>query len=345
MHQKVSLVIPGRNASGTICACLDAVVPLLEIGPLEEVIFVDDGSTDDTLRIVSTYPVKCISGLGTGPGGARNLGWRAATGSIIWFIDSDCVAEPEALERLLPHLDNLEVGGVGGSYGNMRPDSLLACLIHEEIISRHEAMRTEVNFLGSFNVCYRRSVLEEVGGFDEHQVNGPGKPGAEDADLAYRVHRAGHRLHFEPTSRVGHFHPTSLRQYLRSQRIHGYWRVNLHLRHPRTGIGDAYSSMVDHVQPPLAMLILVAALGLFIPGVLPYSGWLVTALLVLMMLAQIPATVRLMRRTGRPRYLAFAGMSFLRSFWRGIGLTAGMIGALRHGRGRMSMKGCSYACR
>lgn len=323
----VSLVIPGRNAAGTIRPCLEAVVPLLERGELTEILFVDDGSSDDTCEIAGSYPVRVLHGPRGGPGAARNCGWRAASGDLIWFIDSDCVAEPGALARLVAHLGDPEVAGAGGSYGNMRPDSLLACMIHEEIVARHSVMPVEVNFLGSFNVLYRRTALEEVGGFDTQWVNGPGRPGAEDADLAYRVVRAGHRLHFERESRVGHFHPTRLMRYLRSQRIHGCLRVNLHLRHPHTGTGDVYSSLVDHGQPPLAMLTIA-----LIPAMLwPPLVWAAPAALFGLGLMQLPMTLRLIRRTGSVRFLAFIPLGMLRAFARGFGLTQGCLAAIADG--------------
>ncbi len=326
-ERRVSLVIPGRNCTATIRQCLDAVVPLLRPSgaPLSEIIFVDDGSTDQTPQIVHDYPVTCVRGEGGGPGAARNLGWQAAHNELVWFIDSDCVAEPDALALLLGHLDEPRVGGVGGSYANLATDSLLACLIHEEIIGRHRSMPTEVNFLGSFNVVYRRSVLESVDGFDERWVNGPGKPGAEDADLAYRVRAAGYLLHFEPRSRVGHYHPTSLRRYLRAQRIHGRWRVNLHLRHPRTAGGDVYSSMIDHGQPFVALLIVAA-----LPTVaFPATRWVVPALALVLLLMQIPITSSTIRRTRRWRCAAFAPLGIARAFARGFGLVQGLWGALR----------------
>ena len=332
-EKRVSLVIPGLNCSRTIRQCLTAALSVLHEGRsgLEEIIFVDDGSTDDTARIVAEYPVRYLSGRKGGPGSARNVGWRAAQSDLIWFVDSDCVARPDALACLVPHLEDPTVAGGGGSYDNLCPHSLLALMIHEEIIQRHLAMGPEVDFLAGFNVLYRRRVLEEAGGFDEHLFNGPGRPGAEEAELAYRIHAAGHLLRFEPRSKVGHYHPTVLRRYLRSQRIHGYFRVNLHLRHPHTGAGDTYSSIVDHVQPPLALLSLPAAALAFLPA----WRFLAVVPLVLLLLAQIPLAAKLCRRLRQVRYLAFVPLGFIRAYWRGIGMAHAIFAQLvRHLRGQ-----------
>jgi cellulose synthase/poly-beta-1,6-N-acetylglucosamine synthase-like glycosyltransferase len=303
---------------------LEAVVPLIGKDGLEEIIFVDDGSTDETAVIVRQFPVRYIAGNGRGPGSARNIGWQAATNPIVWFIDSDCVAEPNALHWLLPHLEDPSVAGVGGSYENMCPDSLLACLIHEEIIERHRSMEKNVNYLGSFNVLYRRQILEGVGGFDERHFNGPGSPGAEDIELAYRIHDTGYDLLFEPRSHVRHFHPTSMRRYLRAQRHHGYWRAQLYLRHPTKMTGDAYSSTVDHAQPPVATLVLTSLPFLaYSPVRLAASG-----LVLSLALLQVPMTRRLLRRTGKWQYAFFPPMGMIRAFARGVGMTTGLFAAM-----------------
>lgn len=313
----VSLVIPGRNCERTIRRCLEAACAIAakEGSPLREIIFVDDGSTDATAAIVAEFPVSLIRGEGRGPGAARNAGWRAATNPLIWFVDSDCVAEPDALAHLLPHLDDPKVGGVSGSYGIMNPHSLLARLIHEEIIQRHLAMPVEVNFLATFNVLYRREALERVGGLDERFLKG------QDAELSFRVMEAGYTLHFEIESRVRHFHEERLLKYLRVQRQQGYWRVWLHLRHAGHARGDSYSSLLDHVQPPLAMLCLPGSLLALVPG----ARWLALLGPALLLLAQVPLTARLVARTRRADMLAFAPMSFLRAFWRGVGMSLATV--------------------
>ncbi len=201
----VSLVIPARNAARTVRRCLDSVVPMLQSGFLTEILCVDDGSVDATCEIASSYPITTLVGKGEGPGAARNLGWRAARGDLVWFIDSDCVAHSGSLAKLLAQFDSSRIAGVGGSYSNLYPESLVATLIHEEIVARHRRMESEVNFLATFNVVYRRSVLEEVRGFDESLKL------AQDAELAYRIRDHGYRLRFESESVVAHHHPTSLR--------------------------------------------------------------------------------------------------------------------------------------
>lgn len=306
----VTLVIPARNAAETIDACLGAIIPIREQGDLAQVLLVDDGSTDDTAARAERYPgVRVVRGRGKGPGAARNLGWRNAKTPFVWFVDSDCVAEPDALRTLLVHMQDPEVAAVSGTYGNMRPDSLLATLIHEEIVLRHARMPTEVGFLATFNVLYRRSALASVSGFDERFLKG------QDAELSFRVRKDGGRLHFEPRSVVKHFHEDVLAPYLRVQRAQGYWRMWLYAAHPEKMPGDSYSDLTDHLQPPLALLSLaLLPLG---PLALPALGALAAL--------PVPMAARIARRTGDPRHLLYAPMSTVRAYARALGMAEGTV--------------------
>ena len=318
MSPTVCLVIPARNAARTLRPCLTAAVTILDQGQLARIIVVDDGSTDETAGIAAEFPVTCLRSPPSGRSGARNLGWRTCSEEIIWFTDADCVAEPDALRHLLSPFEDPDVGGVGGSFSMPNGGPLVSRLIHEEIIQRHRAMPTRINFVATGNAAYRRTALEQVGGFDERFAR------AQDADLAYRVRAAGFELAFARDSRVMHFHSTRLSPYLRTQAHQGYWRVWLHLRHTGSAAGDSYSGFVDHLQPPLAVLLLAS---------LPTLAWpatrIVAPVLVLLLgLAQVPYTARLVRRTRSRKYLAYAPMSFLRAFARGIGMTAGVVAHL-----------------
>lgn len=97
----ISVVIPAFNREETIIACLDSIVR--QTYPAWEVIVVDDGSTDGTVRTVDSYHdkrVRCIrSDRNAGAQAARNTGIRAAKGEWIAFQDSDDTWAPEKLER------------------------------------------------------------------------------------------------------------------------------------------------------------------------------------------------------------------------------------------------------
>ncbi|MBI4639086.1 MAG: glycosyltransferase, partial [Candidatus Tectomicrobia bacterium] len=243
----VSIIIPVFNASKTIArtieACLSQTYPQEKL----EVIVVDDGSTDRTREIVTHYPVVLVSQRNSGPAAARNRGWRASKGEMICFTDADCIPEKEWISKLVKKYTSQEIGGVGGSYGIVNCESFLASSIHEEIVERHLKMPSSVDYLGSFNLSYRREVLEETGGFNETYREASG----EDNDLSYRVKKAGYTLLFDPTIVVAHHHPERLFRYLRQQFKHGYWRVLLYLQHPTMIKGDGYSGVGDLAQPPL----------------------------------------------------------------------------------------------
>lgn len=311
---QVTLVIPGRNCASTLERCLESVVPLKESGQLREIIFVNDGSTDETAEIAARYLVQVIQGAGQGPGAARNLGWKSTDSDLIWFIDSDCVAEPGALEILVPRMNESEIAGVGGSYANLFPDSLVASLIHEEIVARHCRMESEVDFLATFNVLYRRSALEETGGFNEQLKL------AQDAELAYRMRAAGHRLGFEIESRVGHHHPRNIWRYLRTQARQGYYRVQLYRQHTTKMSGDSYAGILDYLQPPLGVLACVSLVAT--PWAIGRMAAL--ALVVLLLVLQLPMTCKLVTHKNM-QMCHFVWFGFIRAIARSLGLTRGAV--------------------
>jgi len=316
----VTLVIPGRNCANTIAQCLNAAVPLLNGPLLKEIVFVNDGSTDNTDSVVAQYSVRVVNGKGKGPAAARNLGLKETTTRFVWFIDSDCVVVPDALEILYQHLGESDTIGVGGSYLNSNPDSLLSCLIHEEIILRHRKMSKFVDYLASFNILFRKDMLIELGGFNERFRT------AEDAELSYRVRQSGYQIQFDMNSKVGHFHPTDLKAYLVTQFRHGFWRVFLYLAFPSHAGGDSYSGISDHVQPVLAGL----TIALFLPALVVPSVWTLAALLnLLIVAAALPTTVELCRQTSSNNYLLYLPLSLVRAYARAGGMIAGAVHSVR----------------
>lgn len=320
-HPSVTLVIPGRNCAATLDRCLQSVVPLKESGQLAEIIFVNDGSTDRTAEIATSFPeVTVVSGSGEGAAAARNLGAGKTKSDLIWFVDSDCVAEPDALSILVRHFDDPKVAGAGGTYTNGCPDSLLATIIHEEIVARHATMPSEVNHLATYDVVYRRDMFEELGGFD------PGSFWAHDVEFAYRVVKAGHVLKFDRESRVAHFHPTQLGSYLKKQAKQGYYRIRLYRIHPGGIGGDSYTAWYDISQPLLAAsLVATAALAVALPSLRTVLMLFSAIMAIMLGIACLPMAMQIIKSRPQARLASYVPLAWCRSFFRAAGMLMGVL--------------------
>ena len=91
---QLSIIVPMYNAESYISRCLDSILAQDLVKYNYEIIIVDDGSTDSSLKICKQYAirydfVKIYSQSNKGQGAARNYGLSIATGKYIFFIDSD----------------------------------------------------------------------------------------------------------------------------------------------------------------------------------------------------------------------------------------------------------------
>jgi len=100
---KVSVIIPAYNEEKTIGECLKYLTK--QTYKNFEIIVVDDGSTDKTLKILQelknkNLKLKIVHGKHSGTGAARNLGAKKATGEILVFVDADMIFEKNFLKKL-----------------------------------------------------------------------------------------------------------------------------------------------------------------------------------------------------------------------------------------------------
>jgi glycosyltransferase involved in cell wall biosynthesis len=97
----VSVIIPAYNRATLLPRTLDAV--LAQTAPPDEIIVVDDGSTDGTPEVARRYGgrVRCIVTVNGGDLAARNIGLRAALGRLVAFCDSDDLWRPDFLASML----------------------------------------------------------------------------------------------------------------------------------------------------------------------------------------------------------------------------------------------------
>lgn len=110
MTVKLSVIIPTYNEAQNIASCLTSL--LEQSKKAEEVIVVDDGSTDATTKIVSQYPVTLLKSGHKGPGVSRNFGASKAKGNILVFVDADMSFDKHFLQYLTRPIVNGKAKGV-----------------------------------------------------------------------------------------------------------------------------------------------------------------------------------------------------------------------------------------
>ncbi len=221
-----TVIIPTYNRHAMLRRTLGCLVRQSIGADRFEVLVADDGGSDDTLAVVQGFAgalaVRYVwqEDKGFRAGQARNAGARLANAPLLVFLDSGALAGPRFLEaHLAAHDGATRRVVVGYAYGYNPDDPMPGT---EEVLLSRPPEDTVTHFAGddafhdvrhamlepygfdlqrrplpwdlmwTINVSVRADDFWAVGGFDESFVGW----GAEDAELAYRLHRAGLRFVF-----------------------------------------------------------------------------------------------------------------------------------------------------
>jgi GT2 family glycosyltransferase len=244
----ISVVICAYNAEATLEECLLHTCAL--DFPNLEIIVVDDGSTDRTAEIARGHPrARLVSIPHGGLSVARNEGWKAATGELIAYLDSDAYPTPEWLHYLSLGLYSSAVAAVGGPNVPPVDDPPGA-----QVVARSPGGPVHVligddraEHVPGCNMAFWRYALQEIGGFDPIYTSA-----GDDVDVCWKVLDQGYEIGFHPAALVWHHRRPGLRTYLRQQRGYGRAEALVESRHPDrfTPLGTArwsgriYNSLV-----------------------------------------------------------------------------------------------------
>lgn len=166
----VSVIVPTYNRGALIG---DTIVNLLkQTVPPYEIIIIDDGSTDESAKIVRSFGdnVKIIQQGNRGPGAARNAGLAAATGEYVQFQDSDDLLSLNKLEAQARELDRTGADIALGPWAHVRiikrTVEFETCVLQQSLPPRHIALSSWLlrgwsTILQS--MLFRRSFLAAIG--------------------------------------------------------------------------------------------------------------------------------------------------------------------------------------
>lgn len=225
---KASVIIPTYNARLTLGNCLTSVFNSSYRN--FEVIVVDDGSTDTCVDIYGKFPCKVIRTIQrSGPGKARNIGVSNSSGSILLFIDSDCIVEKDWMKKMVESFSNRSIAAVGGGYsfiagtGKARIEKFAFL----ELKFRRKTMPRFVESLPSCNLACKKDAFLDIGGFPAYLRY----PASEDLEFSYSLSRK-YKLLWNEDNGVGHYFRSTVRGYLKQQFNFARPLVSLYLRKP-----------------------------------------------------------------------------------------------------------------
>ncbi len=229
---KISIVVIVYNGEQTLHPCLESITAQRIDTMAQEVLVVDNGSTDSTPDIIRSFPVKYIYEARRNRACARNTGVRNATGDIIAFIDADCVAKQDWLSCLMAKFnEDAHTGAVAGALLSEPNSPVERYIDFRRIVDQEKMLESgrccSPPFALTANLAIRKKVFDEVGLFDDEHLPVTG----EDADFCWRMQWAGFTIGYAPDAIVWHKHRSSLSLLFTQTYGYGFSNVSLFAKH------------------------------------------------------------------------------------------------------------------
>jgi glycosyltransferase involved in cell wall biosynthesis len=201
---EISIIIPTHNSESTIKKCLLSLKDQEFPKEKYEIIVSDDGSTDQTLKLVKEFETdQIIVSEPCSPGKARNIGVKQAKGKILAFIDSDCEASPKWLSAIYDGLKKHDV--ITGTIlnGNPKSDVAWAEYLLEFGLFLDYKKQYQVRFFPGCNGAMRKDTFEKTNGFPDEFIS-------EDVLLGKNLSDLGFSTIFLPQVKIYHLCRTEI---------------------------------------------------------------------------------------------------------------------------------------
>lgn len=266
----ISVIMPAYNASHLLPRVLAPLIVMQETGEIDELIVVDDRSSDDTAALAERMGARVlVMPQNGGPGAARNFAAWQAVGDILWFVDSDVIAMPGGPEKIRAAFAEPGVDAVFGSYDDAPGGSWFSR--YKNLLHRyhHQRARREAETFWAGCGAVRAQAFRAVGGFD---VDTYKVPSIEDIELGYRLRSAGGRILVVPDLLGKHLKQWTIRNAIFTdifRRALPWSRLMI----AREGLtDDLNTSTGERVRAVIAGLFVLSLLALlFAPGLWPLT--------------------------------------------------------------------------
>ncbi len=260
----ISLMIPAHNEGMVISHTLEALRRLQYPTDRLEILVINDGSTDDTACRVASVAARDArvrlfnippEFAARGKSAALNRGLQECSHDVIGIFDADNLPEPDSVLHLARQLvADPDLGAVIGKFRciNKKKNLLtrfinLESLAFQWIVQAGRWRLLRMSTLPGTNYLIRRSLLEELGGWDEQALT-------EDAEMSIRIYQAGYLIKFIPYAVTWEQEPETLRVWFK-QRVR-WARGNNYVL-------EKYFTQVFKIRPRAVGLELLYAMGVY----------------------------------------------------------------------------------
>jgi GT2 family glycosyltransferase len=321
---RISVIMPVYNSERLLGECLAALRS--SEGVDYELVIVDDSSTDRSREIAAAAGCRVIpSGGRLGPAGARNCGVEAATGDILFFVDSDVMVRSDTLRRLATAFaeDTTLDGVIAVQAPAMRLRN--ACSRYKNLWMYYTYARRageDVPLFYTTAAAIRRQAFVDSGGFDLNYTN----PNVEDTDFGQKLARQGYRIRVLADLEVEHVKGYDLPGLLRTDFLRSMSLARLKLRKRADAMATNDTSVPTGyiVSVPLACVAAVLLVAGIATGSVPLLIGTFLALAGVFML-NVPFLRLLRTQGGRAAWVPGAGILLIELLAAGAGSAVGIV--------------------
>jgi len=200
VKKRISIIIPAYNEASTLPACLEAIAAQT-VQP-DEVIVVDNNSTDSTTAVASRYPfVKVVLEKRQGIAHARNKGFNAASGDLLARIDADTQVPAdwiESIQKFYAEERHMRMALTGGCYFYNLRSGRLTGRAYDFLVHQLNRLLLGYYFPWGSNSVIPRTAWESVNDIASTRTDIH-----EDLDLGIHLAHAGFHTEYIAPFRVG----------------------------------------------------------------------------------------------------------------------------------------------